>query len=55
VSDGDSSMTGQPLVFSQQGGRSVEPQSPQPFEEQHYPISYWARRWGFSEKTVRGW
>lgn len=26
-----------------------------PFEEQHYPIRYWARRWGFSEKTVREW
>jgi hypothetical protein len=27
----------------------------QVFEEQHYPIRYWARRWGFSEKTVREW
>jgi hypothetical protein len=26
-----------------------------PFEEQHFPIGYWARHWGFSEKTVRGW
>jgi hypothetical protein len=26
-----------------------------PFEEQHFPVSYWARRWGFSEKTVREW
>lgn len=25
------------------------------FEEQHYPIKYWAMRWGFSEKTVRDW
>jgi hypothetical protein len=25
------------------------------FEEQHYPTGYWARRWGFSEKTVRDW
>src|SRR5712692_9444033 len=25
------------------------------FEERHYPIAYWARRWGFSEKTVREW
>jgi hypothetical protein len=27
----------------------------QVFEEQHYPIRYWSRRWGFSEKTVREW
>jgi hypothetical protein len=26
-----------------------------PFEEQHYPITYWAKRWGFSAKTVRDW
>jgi hypothetical protein len=25
------------------------------FEEQHYPVSCWARRWGFSAKTVREW
>jgi hypothetical protein len=24
-------------------------------EEQHYPIRYWAERWGFSVKTVREW
>jgi hypothetical protein len=28
---------------------------PQAHEEQHFPIAYWARRWGFSIKTVRGW
>jgi hypothetical protein len=28
---------------------------PQPFEEQHFPASYWAGRWGFSVKTVREW
>ena len=27
----------------------------QPFEEQHYPVSYWASRWGFSAKAVRDW
>ena len=27
----------------------------QPFEEQHFPVSYWAKRWGFSPKTVREW
>jgi transposase len=27
----------------------------QPHEEQHYSIRHWARRWGFSEKTVREW
>jgi hypothetical protein len=25
------------------------------FEERHYPIRYWAERWGFSQKTVREW
>ena len=28
---------------------------PQAFEERHYPIAYWARLWGFSQKTVRDW
>jgi hypothetical protein len=28
---------------------------PQPFQEQHFPTSYWAGRWGFSAKTVREW
>jgi hypothetical protein len=27
----------------------------QPFEEQHFPIRYWALRWGYSVKTVREW
>ena len=27
----------------------------QPFEEQHFAVAYWARRWGFSEKTIREW
>jgi hypothetical protein len=27
----------------------------QSFEEQHFPIRYWARIWGFSVKTVRDW
>jgi len=26
-----------------------------PFQEQHFPIRYWANRWGFSPKTVREW
>lgn len=26
-----------------------------PFEEQHFPVGYWAERWGFSLKTVREW
>jgi hypothetical protein len=34
---------------------SAQIPGPQPFEEQHFPIAYWARRWGFSEKTVRDW
>ena len=29
--------------------------APQAFEERHYPIAYWARLWGFSQKTVREW
>jgi hypothetical protein len=27
----------------------------QPFEEHHYPVTYWAGRWGFSAKTIREW
>jgi hypothetical protein len=30
-------------------------QVPHPFEEQHFPVGYWASRWGFSAKTVREW
>ena len=26
-----------------------------PFEERHYPVNFWAQRWGFSPKTVRDW
>lgn len=22
------------------------------FEEQHFPIAYWARRWGLSQRTI---
>ena len=29
--------------------------APPAFEEQHYPVAYWARLWGFSRKTVRDW
>jgi predicted site-specific integrase-resolvase len=29
--------------------------APLAFEEQHFPVAYWARRWGFSAKTVRDW
>jgi hypothetical protein len=39
----------------QQAERASETPAPHPFEEQHYSISYWARRWGFSVKTVREW
>jgi hypothetical protein len=31
------------------------PVTPEAFEEQHFPIRLWARRWGFSVKTVRDW
>jgi hypothetical protein len=42
---------------SRREGSELSAQIPelQPFEEQHFPIAYWARRWGFSEKTVREW
>jgi hypothetical protein len=26
-----------------------------PHEEQHFPVTYWAKRWGFSSKTLREW
>ncbi len=29
--------------------------APQPFQEPHYPTTYWASLWGFSAKTVREW
>jgi hypothetical protein len=29
--------------------------APPAFEEQHFGIGYWARRWGFSAKTIREW
>jgi hypothetical protein len=28
---------------------------PQALEEQHFCVSHWASRWGFSAKTVRDW
>lgn len=34
---------------------STQISEPEAFEEQHFPVVYWARRWGFSEKTVREW
>jgi hypothetical protein len=42
---------------SRREGSEVSPQIPglQPFEEQHFPVAHWARRWGFSEKTIREW
>jgi hypothetical protein len=30
-------------------------QATRAFEERHFPIAYWARLWGFSQKTVRDW
>ena len=39
-------------------GAVIEEQAPASariFEEQHFPTAYWARLWGFSEKTVREW
>jgi hypothetical protein len=40
---------------------SSRPQTEQPtstqqaFSESHFSVRYWARLWGFSEKTVREW
>jgi hypothetical protein len=34
---------------------AVSGSAPQAFEERHYPITHWARLWGFSAKTVREW
>jgi len=48
-------MTEQPFVGSRHIEHSAESRSPQPFEEQHFPIRYWARLWGFSRKTVGEW
>ena len=30
-------------------------QAGEPFDEQHFPITYWAARWGFCAKTIREW
>jgi hypothetical protein len=38
-----------------QGKAALAVSLPQAFEERHYPIAYWARLWGFSQKTVREW
>jgi hypothetical protein len=35
--------------------RPTQASGPEPFEEQHFPASYWAGRWGFSAKTIRYW
>jgi hypothetical protein len=36
-------------------GREPAAAVPEAFQEQHYPVTYWARLWGFSAKTVREW
>jgi hypothetical protein len=38
-----------------QSGRDTQGTPLKPFEEQHYPVGYWARLWGFSTKTIREW
>ncbi len=38
-----------------QGKAPLAVSLPQAFEERHHPIAYWARLWGFSQKTVREW
>jgi len=42
-------------VVEQGSSHALRASAPQAFEEQHYPVSYWASRWGFSRKTVRDW
>jgi hypothetical protein len=42
-------------VWNGQYERLAETRAPQACEEQHYPIRYWARLWGYSAKTVREW
>jgi hypothetical protein len=39
----------------EQGQPAPATQTSRAFEERHYPIAYWARLWGFSQKTVREW
>ena len=39
----------------EQGPRTFPISRPEAFEEQHFPVGYWAQRWGFSSKTVRDW
>ena len=39
----------------QSKGRVAQDAPLQPFEEPHYPVTYWAGLWGFSPKTVREW
>lgn len=39
----------------EQGRQAFPVPAAQAFEEQHFPAVYWARRWGFSVKTVREW
>jgi hypothetical protein len=36
-------------------GFVFRPETLPPFWEQHYPVAYWAKCWGFSAKTVREW
>jgi hypothetical protein len=35
--------------------RALSASVPHACEERHYPAAYWARLWGFSQKTVREW
>ena len=39
-------------MIDQGSSNALRSPASQAFEEQHYPVSYWASRWGFS-KTVR--
>lgn len=42
-------------MIDQGSSNALRSPASQAFEEQHYPVSYWASRWGFSRKTVRDW
>jgi hypothetical protein len=39
----------------EQSQHAPQSSAPQPFEERHFPVRYWAGRWGFSAKTIREW
>jgi hypothetical protein len=39
----------------QQSEQLIPNPAQQPYEERHYPVTHWAKLWGFSAKTLRDW